>query len=182
MRKIGLNREGVTIKDKDWPVDITSFFDRNLTWTPDIYLIHRLAHDIKRILTVFDGGLLRYPLALIEMNSKFALLKYEREMEVLSMWIWDASRPKPVRQTMKWISEIRTHGNNRWVINMTNSVQIVIKCQFSNKKFGSNSVCRQCCYVDNCFNAYGLEGNIPAKLTVGACPTGSVKKYNQFYI
>ena len=31
MRKIGLNREGVTIKDKDWPVDITSFFDRNLT-------------------------------------------------------------------------------------------------------------------------------------------------------
>jgi len=31
------------------------------------------------------------------------------------------------------------------------------QCQFSNKKFGSNSVCRQCCYVDNCFNAYGLE-------------------------
>ena len=42
---------------------------------------------------------------------------------------------------------------------MTHGVKIFIKCQFSNKKFGSNSVCRQCCYVDNCFNAYGLEGN-----------------------
>ena len=98
-------------------------------------------------------------LALIEMKSKFALLKYEREMEALSMWIWDANRPKPVRLTMKWISEIRILGNNRWVKDMTHGVKIFIKCQFSNKKFGSNSVCRQCCYVDNCFNAYGLEGN-----------------------
>ena len=36
-------------------------FDRNLTWTPDIYLIHRLGHDIRLSLIVFDGGALRYP-------------------------------------------------------------------------------------------------------------------------
>ena len=133
-----------------------------MTWTPDIHLIHRLGHDIKRSWTVFDGGLLRYPPYpdWNEIKVCFAEIR-KRDGSVINVNMGckqakacETNHEMNFRDPNPWQQQVSHKYES------SSRVKNPIQCQFSNKKFGSNSVCRQCCYVDNCFNAYGLEGNI----------------------